>query len=37
LNGTLLPGPALDLQSRMQLPLNATNANDERGFLGLAS
>jgi glucose/arabinose dehydrogenase/plastocyanin len=35
-NGTLLPEPALDIQSRVQPPLNATNANDERGFLGLA-
>jgi glucose/arabinose dehydrogenase len=35
-NGTLLPQAALDIQSRVQPPLNATNANDERGFLGLA-
>jgi hypothetical protein len=35
-NGTLLPGSALDLQSRVQPPLAATNANDERGFLGPA-
>ena len=35
-NGTLLPQPALDIQSRVQPPLNAANANDERGFLGLA-
>jgi len=35
-DGTLLPGAALDIQSRVQPPLNATNANDERGFLGLA-
>ncbi len=35
-NGTLLPAAALDIQSRVQPPLNATNANDERGFLGLA-
>jgi glucose/arabinose dehydrogenase len=35
-NGTLLPGSALDLSSRVQPPLNAANANDERGFLGLA-
>lgn len=35
-NGTLLPGSALDIQSRVQPPLNASNANDERGFLGLA-
>jgi glucose/arabinose dehydrogenase len=35
-NGTLLPGSALDIQSRVQPPLNAGNANDERGLLGLA-
>ena len=35
-NGSLLPTPALDLQSVVQPPLVATNANDERGFLGLA-
>ncbi len=35
-NGTLLPGAALDLQSRVQPPLVPTNPNDERGFLGLA-
>lgn len=35
-NGTLLPAAALDIQSRVQPPLNAGNANDERGFLGLA-
>ncbi|MEI2727220.1 MAG: PQQ-dependent sugar dehydrogenase [Verrucomicrobiota bacterium] len=35
-NGTLLPGSALDLQNRVQPPLNPANANDERGFLGLA-
>ena len=35
-NGTLLPGAALDIQSRVQPPLNPANANDERGFLGLA-
>jgi hypothetical protein len=35
-NGTLLPGTALDIQSRVQPPLVATNPNDERGFLGLA-
>src|SRR4029434_10735298 len=41
-NGALLPGSALDLQSRVQMapvgtgPLNAGNANDERGLLGLA-
>src|SRR6185369_13292785 len=35
-NGVLLPGAALDIQSRVQPPLNAGNPNDERGFLGLA-
>jgi glucose/arabinose dehydrogenase len=35
-NGSLLPTAALDLQSRVQPPLNAASANDERGFLGLA-
>ena len=35
-NGTLLPGAALDIQSRVQPPLVPTNPNDERGFLGLA-
>jgi glucose/arabinose dehydrogenase len=35
-NGSLLPGAALDLQTRVQPPLNPANANDERGFLGLA-
>ena len=35
-NGSLLPGPALNLQGRVQPPLNAGSANDERGFLGLA-
>src|SRR3954454_25139875 len=41
-NGSLLPTPALDLQSRVQIapvgngPLNPANANDERGLLGLA-
>lgn len=35
-NGSLLPGSALDLQSRVQPPLNPGNANDERGLLGLA-
>ena len=35
-NGALLPGAALDLQSRVQPPLNPGNANDERGLLGLA-
>jgi glucose/arabinose dehydrogenase len=41
-NGSLLPGSALNLQSLVQMapvgtgPLNAGNANDERGLLGLA-
>jgi glucose/arabinose dehydrogenase len=35
-NGVLQPGSALDIQSVVQPPLNAGNANDERGFLGLA-
>lgn len=35
-NGNLLPTPALDVRSRVQPPLLTTNANDERGFLGLA-
>jgi glucose/arabinose dehydrogenase len=35
-NGTLLPTPALDIQSLVAPPLNVTNANDERGLLGLA-
>jgi glucose/arabinose dehydrogenase len=35
-DGTLLPGAALDLQSRVQPPLIASNPNDERGLLGLA-
>jgi glucose/arabinose dehydrogenase len=35
-NGSLLPTPALNIQSRVSPPLNAANANDERGLLGLA-
>jgi len=41
-NGSLLPTPALDLRSKVQVaptgtgPLNPANANDERGLLGLA-
>jgi hypothetical protein len=35
-DGVLLPGAALDLQSRVQPPLVPSNPNDERGFLGLA-
>ena len=35
-NDALLPGNALDMQSRVQPPLVPSNANDERGLLGLA-
>lgn len=35
-DGVLLPTPALDLQSLVSPPLVVTNANDERGLLGLA-
>ena len=35
-NGVLSPTPALDIQSRVQPPLNAANPNDERGLLGIA-
>ena len=35
-NGVLLPGAALDIQSRVAPPLNPASLNDERGFLGLA-
>ncbi|HLL09817.1 MAG TPA: PQQ-dependent sugar dehydrogenase [Rubrivivax sp.] len=35
-NGSLLAAPALDIRSRVAPPLNPANANDERGFLGLA-
>lgn len=37
-NGVLLPTPALDIQSRLGTSsnFNPGNANDERGFLGLA-
>jgi glucose/arabinose dehydrogenase len=35
-NGSLLPAPALDLQSVVSPPFNPASANDERGFLGLA-
>lgn len=35
-DGVLLPDVALDIQSRVSPPLVAANANDERGFLGLA-
>lgn len=35
-NGVLQPGAALDMSARVSPPFNAGNANDERGFLGLA-
>src|SRR5688572_25989310 len=35
-NGSLRPTPALDIQSLVSPPLVITNANDERGLLGLA-
>lgn len=35
-NGSLLPSPALDLSGRLGTTFNSANANDERGFLGLA-
>jgi len=35
-NGSLRPTPALDLGPRMTGAFNPANANDERGFLGLA-
>src|SRR5215213_6007332 len=35
-NGTLQPGAALDMQSRVAPPLNTGSFTDERGFLGLA-
>lgn len=35
-NDVLLATPALDISARVSPPLNAANANDERGFLGLA-
>jgi glucose/arabinose dehydrogenase len=35
-NGALQPGSALDIRGLVSPPLNANNANDERGFLGLA-
>jgi len=35
-NGVLLPGAALDIQSRVTPPLVPTSPNDERGLLGLA-
>lgn len=35
-NGSLLPTPAMDLRTLVSPPLVTTNANDERGLLGLA-
>src|SRR6185437_6537858 len=35
-NGSMLATPALDLQSLVSPPLVTSNANDERGLLGLA-
>jgi glucose/arabinose dehydrogenase len=35
-NGSLLPTPALDIQSLIGNSFSPTNANDERGFLGVA-
>ena len=35
-NGAVLPTPALDMRSLVSPPFNPANANDERGFLGLA-
>ncbi len=35
-NGNLLPSSALDIRSLVTPPLVVTNANDERGLLGLA-
>ena len=35
-NDSLLPTPALNMTSRVSPPFNPANANDERGFLGLA-
>ncbi len=35
-NGSLLGSPAMDIRSLVAPPLNPSNANDERGFLGLA-
>lgn len=36
LNGTLLPGAALDMSGLISTSLNPASPNDERGFLGLA-
>src|SRR5438067_4889101 len=35
-DSVLLPTPALNIQSRVSPPLVVTNANDERGLLGIA-
>lgn len=35
-NGSLLPASAMDIRSLVSPPLVVSNANDERGFLGLA-
>ena len=35
-NGSILPTPALDLQTLVAPPMNIANANDERGLLGIA-
>jgi glucose/arabinose dehydrogenase len=35
-NGSVLGTPALDIQSLVSPPLSLTNANDERGLLGIA-
>jgi glucose/arabinose dehydrogenase len=35
-DGTLLPTPALDIQTRVAPPLAPSSPNDERGLLGLA-
>ncbi len=35
-NNSVLPTPALDIQSRVAPPLVTTSVNDERGLLGLA-
>ncbi len=35
-HGALLPDAVLDMRDRVSPPFNPTNANDERGFLGLA-
>jgi glucose/arabinose dehydrogenase len=35
-NGSLLAAPALDISGRVSPPMVTSNANEERGFLGLA-